>query len=64
MPAGLLLVSSAGLITSANPAAEAALGVRTLSFRRYTEALGNDSPLAKLIAGCLADGPHVPPRRN
>ena len=31
MPAGLLLVSSAGLITSANPAAEAALGVRTLS---------------------------------
>ena len=55
MPAGLLLISSAGLITSANPAAEAALGVRMLSFRRYTEALGNDSPLAKLIAGCLAE---------
>lgn len=54
MPAGLLLISSAGLITSANPAAEAALGVRTLSYRRYTEALGSDSPLAKLIAGCLA----------
>ena len=29
MPAGLLLISSAGLITSANPAAEAALGVRS-----------------------------------
>jgi two-component system sensor histidine kinase HydH len=55
MPAGLLLISSAGLITIANPAAEAALGVRTLSYRRYTEALGADSPLAKLIAGCLAD---------
>ncbi len=55
MPAGLLLVSSAGLITSANPAAEAALGVRTLSYRRYTEALGTESPLAKLVAGCLAE---------
>ena len=30
MPAGLLLVSSAGLITSANPAAEVALGVHAL----------------------------------
>jgi PAS domain-containing protein len=29
MPAGLLLVNSAGLITSANPAAEAALGVKS-----------------------------------
>lgn len=55
MPAGLLLISSAGLITSANPAAEAALGVRMLSFRRYAEALGSDSPLAKLIAACLSD---------
>ncbi len=55
MPAGLLLISSAGLITSANPAAEAALGVRALTYRRYTEALGNDSALAKLIAGCLAE---------
>jgi len=55
MPAGLLLISSAGLITSANPAAEAALGVRMLAYRRYTEALGSDSPLAKLIAGCLAE---------
>ena len=42
MPAGLLLISSAGLITSANPAAEVALGVRALSYRRYTEVLGSD----------------------
>jgi PAS domain S-box-containing protein len=55
MPAGLLLVSSAGLITSANPAAEIALGVRALGFRRCSEVLGGDSPLAKLITGCLAE---------
>jgi PAS domain S-box-containing protein len=55
MPAGLLLVSSAGLITSANPAAEIALGARALAFRRYSEVLGNDSPLANLISGCLAE---------
>jgi PAS domain S-box-containing protein len=55
MPAGLLLINSAGLITSANPAAEVALGVRGLSYRHYAEALGSDSPLAKLIAGCLAE---------
>ncbi len=30
MPAGLLLVNSAGLVTSANPAAELALGVKAL----------------------------------
>src|SRR5574337_49225 len=46
MPAGLLLVNPAGLITSANPAAEAALGISALAFRRYTEALGQDSPLS------------------
>ena len=31
MPAGLLLIGSAGLITSANPAAETALGVHALA---------------------------------
>jgi PAS domain-containing protein len=36
MPAGLLLVNATGLITSANPAAETALGVRALAYRRYT----------------------------
>lgn len=56
MPAGLLLVSSAGLITSANPAAEVALGVRGLVYRRYTEILGADSKLAALLQDCLTQG--------
>jgi len=56
MPAGLLLISSAGLITSSNPAAEAALGVRGLVYRRYTDALGSESPLARLVAACLSEG--------
>src|SRR5579862_8987762 len=56
MPAGLLLVNSSGLITSANPAAEAALGVQSLPYRRYTEVFGAGSPLTTLIAGCLSEG--------
>jgi len=56
MPAGLLLISSAGLITSANPAAEAALDVRALAYRRYAEVLGKESPLSKLLATCLSEG--------
>ena len=56
MPAGLLLVNATGLITSVNPAAETALGVRTLAYRRYTEALGPDSALARLLTGCLEEG--------
>jgi PAS domain S-box-containing protein len=55
MPAGLLLVNATGLITSVNPAAENALGVRTLAYRRYTEALGPDSALARLLTRCLED---------
>src|ERR1700683_803712 len=55
MPAGLLLISSAGRTNRRPPAAEAALGVRMLSYRRYTEALGNDSRLTKLIASCLSE---------
>jgi two-component system, NtrC family, sensor histidine kinase HydH len=53
MPAGLLLLNSAGLITSANPAAELALDVKSLVYRRYNEVLGADSRLTQLIAGCL-----------
>jgi PAS domain S-box-containing protein len=53
MPAGLLLVSATGLVTSANPAAEAALGVRNLLFRRFKDALGPDSPLSNLLTQCL-----------
>jgi nitrogen-specific signal transduction histidine kinase len=56
MPAGLLLVNSAGLITSANPAAEAALGVKSLAYRRYGEILGAGSRLTELVAGCLEHG--------
>jgi two-component system, NtrC family, nitrogen regulation sensor histidine kinase GlnL len=56
MPAGLLLISSAGLVTSANPAAEAALDVQALSYRRYAEVLGKESSLSKLLATCLSEG--------
>lgn len=56
MPAGLLLVNSTGLITSANPAAEAALGVKSLAYRRSSEILGAGSRLTKLVAACLEQG--------
>ena len=56
MPAGLLVVNATGIIASANPAAEQALGIRTLGFRRYSEALGEVSELTMLIEACLADG--------
>jgi PAS domain S-box-containing protein len=56
MPAGLLVVNATGIISSANPAAEQALGIRGLGYRRYSEALGESSELTKLVAECLADG--------
>jgi PAS domain S-box-containing protein len=56
MPAGLLVVNATGIISSANPAAEQVLGIRALGFRRYSEALGEESDLTKLIAECLANG--------
>jgi len=56
MPAGLLLVNSAGLITSANPAAEAALGVKSLAYRRSSEVLGTGSRISELVAACLEHG--------
>ena len=56
MPAGLLVVGANGLITSSNPAAELALGIKTLAFRRYSEALGESSMLSALIQQCLAEG--------
>jgi signal transduction histidine kinase len=56
MPSGLLLVNSSGLISSANPAAEAALGIRSLPFRRYGEVFGPGSTVARMIEVCLADG--------
>src|SRR6266478_2816526 len=56
MPAGLLVVNATGIISSANPAAEQALGIRGLGFRRYSEALGEASELTRLITECLAEG--------
>src|SRR5512137_1965218 len=56
MPAGLLLVNATGIISSANPAAEQALGARGLGYRRYSEALGESSELTRLLAECLATG--------
>jgi PAS domain S-box-containing protein len=56
MPAGLLVVNATGIISSANPAAEQALGARGLGYRRYSEALGETSELTSLLAECLATG--------
>src|SRR6202140_2565259 len=56
MPAGLLMVNATGIISSANPAAEQALGIHGLGFRRYSEALGEESELTRLITECLAEG--------
>jgi two-component system, NtrC family, nitrogen regulation sensor histidine kinase GlnL len=69
MPAGLLVVNATGIISSSNPAAEQVLGIRGLGFRRYSEALGEDSELTRLVAECLETGrifrreevEHVPP---
>jgi nitrogen-specific signal transduction histidine kinase len=56
MPTGLLLVSATGTISSANPAAEMALGTRSLRYRSYREILGAESPLATMLTACLQDG--------
>jgi len=69
MPAGLVVVNATGIISSSNPAAEQVLGIRGLGFRRYSEALGENSELTKLVAECLETGKifrreeveHVPP---
>ena len=56
MPAGLLIIGANGLISGTNPAAEQALGIQGLVFRRYSEALGESSTLSCLIQQCLNDG--------
>lgn len=55
MPTGLLLVNATGAISSTNPAAEEALGIRTLRYRSYQEVLGGDSDLTKMLTACLRD---------
>src|ERR1700730_18241919 len=56
MPAGLLIVNATGIISSANPAAEQALGIQGLGFRRFSEALGESSELTRLLSECLSEG--------
>jgi signal transduction histidine kinase len=56
MPSGLVVVNATGIISSSNPAAEQALGIRGLGFRRYSEALGENSELTRLLTWCLAEG--------
>jgi len=56
MPTGLLLVNATGSIATTNPAAEVALGNRTLRYRSYKEVLGADSELARMLEACLRDG--------
>ena len=56
MPAGLVVVNATGIISSSNPAAEQVLGIRGLGFRRYSEALGQNSALTRLVAECLETG--------
>jgi PAS domain S-box-containing protein len=56
MPAGLVVVNATGIISSANPAAEQVLGIKTLGFRRYSEVLGEKSDLTKFIGECLSKG--------
>ena len=56
MPTGLLLLSAKGAITSANPAAEAALGFTGMQYRSYTEVLGEDSDLSQMLTACLREG--------
>ncbi len=55
MPAGMILINATGIISSANPAAEVALGLQSLAYRRYTEALGADSALSRLVTECLGE---------
>src|ERR1700734_4233344 len=56
MPTGLLLVNATGAISSTNPAAEDALGIRALRYRGYKEILGADSDLTQMLTACLCDG--------
>jgi two-component system, NtrC family, sensor histidine kinase AtoS len=56
MPAGFLIVNAQGIISGANPAAEQALGIHGLNYRRYSEVLGESSALTRLVSECLAQG--------
>ncbi len=64
MPTGLLLVNATGAISSTNPAAEEALGIRTLRYRSYKEILGADTALTRLLTACLREGRDVSSGRS
>jgi len=49
-------VSATGAISSSNPAAEEALGLRPMRYRSYKEILGGDSGLSQMLTACLRDG--------
>jgi len=51
-----LLVNATGAISSTNPAAEEALGIRTLRYRSYREILGPESDLTRMLTACLREG--------
>lgn len=56
MPTGLIVVGANSLVNLSNPAAEAALGVGALQYRRYSDVLGADSRLTALLGACLREG--------
>src|SRR5580704_7325782 len=56
MPTGLLLVNATGAISTTNPAAEEALGIRALRYRSYKDILGPESELTQMLTACIRDG--------
>lgn len=56
MPTGMIVVGVNSLVNLSNAAAEAALGVGALQYRRYSDVLGPDSRLTELLGACLRDG--------
>ena len=56
MPTGMLVVGANALVNLSNPAAEAALGVGALQYRRYSDVLGAESRLTELLGACLREG--------
>lgn len=56
MPTGLVMVNSARLIMTCNPAAQATLGLANPLYQRYMDLLGSENPLAEMIEDCLCRG--------
>src|ERR1700722_20187522 len=56
MPAGFLMVNAVGIISGAKTAAEQALGIHGLNYRRYSEVLGEAAELTMLVSEWLGEG--------